>query len=134
MARVNSAILMRYCYTNEYTLGLLFVGQEMFHIIERPWLNNAKNASCIPKGTYPLTFLKKSGSGKYTNVYWVRNVPGRSGILIHNGNLVEHSLGCMIIGMRKGTIKGETAVLNSVTAKNKLAKHKIDQLIIAGDY
>lgn len=134
MGKLKQAVLMRYAYLETCTLGLLFVGQEMFHILEPPWLNNAPNASCIPKGTYPLQFLKQSGSGKYSNVYWVRNVPGRSGILIHNGNTVDHSLGCMIIGMRKGTLGGQKAVLNSVTAKRHLAKHKIKELVITGDY
>jgi len=60
-------------------------------------------------------------------------VPERSGILIHNGNLVEHSLGCILIGTRPGKMMGQPAVLNSVTAKNKFAQLDIDTLEIIGE-
>jgi hypothetical protein len=43
-------------------------------------------------------------------------VPGRGGILIHSGNVVEHSKGCLIIGKRRGRLAGKRAVLNSKTA------------------
>jgi len=89
---------------------------EIFHVIERPWLNNARNKSCIPVGRYPAAFLPRSASGRYKNVYLLHNVVNRAGILIHNGNLVIHSKGCIIIGKRRGMLAGQPAVLNSRTA------------------
>lgn len=130
---MNRAILMRYKYLDSCTVGILFANGQTFHTLERPWLNNARNASCIPTGIYPLTYMKRSGSGKYKNVYWLRNVPDRSGILIHNGNIVKHTLGCILIGMRPGQMLGQRAVLNSVTAKNKLAELDIDEIEIVGE-
>lgn len=96
--------------------GLMIARGEEFHIIERPWINNKNQISCIPSGLYEASFLKRSTSGKYQNVYHIKNVPNRKGILMHNGNFVWHSKGCLIIGKRRGIIKGEIAVLNSRTA------------------
>jgi hypothetical protein len=46
----------------------------------------------------------------------LREVPSRGGILIHSGNVVDHSKGCLIIGKRRGNLAGKRAVLNSKTA------------------
>ncbi len=115
-------VLLRYRQTKDYTLGWLVVKGEVFYTIERPWLNNKQNVSCIPTGDYKFKFLAKSGSGKYRNVYHVTGVTGRSGVLIHNGNLVSHSRGCIIIGSRLGTLGGKTAVLGSRSALRRLVK------------
>jgi basic membrane lipoprotein Med (substrate-binding protein (PBP1-ABC) superfamily) len=105
-----------------HTLGVLVVGDTKFYIIERPWLNNQRNISCIPSGTYQVDYLARSASGKYKKCYHVRNVPNRGGILIHNGNLVKHSKGCLINGKRAGFIAGARAVLSSRTAMRELHK------------
>ena len=88
--------------------------------IERPWLNNASNVSCIPEGQYLTKWLERSGSGRYKRVWHVQDVPGRSGILIHTGNLVRHSLGCILPGLRRGVLSGRPAVLSSGAALNRL--------------
>ena len=96
--------------------SILFAKGKIFYTLERPWLNNAQNISCIPAGIYSVVFLKRSASGKYRNIYWVQNVSGRIGILEHNGNLVVHTKGCILIGKRRGTLLNQPAVLNSRTA------------------
>ena len=108
-----------------YIRSHFVVQTKAFHVIERPWLYNRPNVSCIPAnclpdGVYMVDYLERSASGKYRNVYWVRGVPGRTGILIHGGNLVSHSLGCLILGMRRGSLAGQPAVLNSRTAMQQL--------------
>ncbi len=116
--------------------GTLVAKGETFHCIERPWLDNRRNESCIPAGTYEVTFLPRSASGKYKNVWHVHDVPGRSGVLIHKGNLVEHSRGCLIIGKRRGWITRKPAVLNSGTALgefNDLMRGETFTLKIIGD-
>jgi hypothetical protein len=50
----------------------------------------------------------------------VQAVPGRTGILIHNGNLVSHTKGCILIGTKSGFLSGKPAVLNSRAAMRKL--------------
>ena len=114
------AKLSRKEMTDVYTLGVLSVGDDSFWILERPWKGNKPNVSCIPSGRYAATFMARSSSGKYKRVYWVRQVQGRSGILIHNGNLVRHSLGCLIVGNRPGWMQGKRAVFNSRSALKRL--------------
>jgi hypothetical protein len=116
-----NAFLFRRKYKT-HTYGTLVVDGELFHTIERPWLDNRSNISCIPTGNYSVNFLLKSGSGKYREVWHVLAVPGRGGILIHNGNLASHSKGCLILGSRKGTLGGKPAVLGSRPALRKLQK------------
>ena len=119
---MTKAYLIRNENKSTHTLGVLVVDGQRFSILERPWLNNKNNISCIPTGTYKVNYLPQSGSGKYKNCYHILNVPGRSGILIHNGNLVSHSKGCLIIGSRPGHLSGHRAVLSSRPALRRLVK------------
>ena len=98
----------------------MVAGEQLLYTIERPWLDNARNISCIPEGEYLVNFMARSASGKYRNVWHLQNVPGRGGILIHNGNLVAHSRGCLILGSKPGTLGGNPAVLGSRPALRKL--------------
>jgi hypothetical protein len=107
-------------YFKTHTYGTLVAAGKVLYTIERPWLNNARNISCIPSGDYIVKFLPRSGSGKYRNVWHIQNVLNRSGVLIHNGNLVIHSRGCLILGSKKGTLAGAPAVLGSRPALRKL--------------
>lgn len=111
--------LFRQYYTS-HTFGILVAGVEVFHTLERPWLSNRSNVSCIPAGEYACKYLPKSTSGKYRKVWWLQDVEDRSGILIHNGNLVDHTKGCILVGERKGILGGKAAVLASRTAMRKL--------------
>lgn len=117
---MKTAFLLRDEVRDDSVRGILAAGGAFFHVIERPWQNNKRNESCIPAGEYHTTFLPRSASGKYRQVYHLQSVPGRSGILIHNGNVVAHSRGCLIIGLRRGTLAGKAAVLNSRTALHQL--------------
>lgn len=118
-----SAFLLRDTTTTSVTLGRLMTDTgETFHILEPPWKDNASNVSCVPAGRYECTFLPRSASGKYRNVYHVRSVPTRTGILIHQGNVVRHTLGCLIIGLSRGHLAGEPAVLNSRTALRRFVE------------
>ena len=78
------------------TIGELSNGM---YVLERPWLNNAHDISCIPSGTYTCVRIN---SPKFGVVFEVTNVPDRSHILIHNGNTVEDCKGCLLIGKVKG--------------------------------
>lgn len=129
-------LLARYAQTSRYVRGALFAVGKTFYTLERPWLNNAANVSCIPVGEYDAVFLPRSGSGKYRNVYHVLHVIERSGILMHNGNLVRHSKGCILIGARPGKLGGEPAILNSRTALKQFVdsmQHQPFKLTIVGE-
>jgi len=119
---LSTAFLLRTEVSSECIRGILFAMDEVFYVLERPWLDNERNESCICAGTYTAEYLPRSTSGKYRNVYWLRDVPGRSGILIHNGNTVDHSRGCLLIGRRRGTLGGHRAVLNSKTGLHEFVE------------
>lgn len=92
---------------------------------ELPWKDNARRVSCIPEGTYKCYRYR---SRRYSKAYSVNGVPGRSAILIHAGNfcgdtsqgLKTNSAGCILVGLDRGTLCGQRAVLNSTLALNKL--------------
>lgn len=107
-------------YYPGHTFGTLVIGGETFHTIERPWLDNQRNVSCVPAGSYRAIFLPRSASGKYRRVWHLKPVDDRTGILVHNGNLVRHTKGCLILGNSKGTLAGQPAVLSSKPAMRRL--------------
>lgn len=94
---------------------------EIIHWLERPWISNQRNVSCIPPGFYQVKYLERSASGKYKRCWHVQNVPGRSGILIHSGNFVRDTLGCLLPGTTVDMRAG--AVYHSRSAMEILRKH-----------
>ena len=113
-------ILVRTKYKDTHTRGILILQGEVFYTLELPWRDNERAVSCIPVGTYESVYLPVSASGKYRATYHLQQVDGRSGILIHNGNIVEHTDGCILLGLAKGYLGGEPAVLQSRKAMLKL--------------
>lgn len=90
------AVLTRFRCTPEGTKGLLEVGDKTFFTIERPWLANRRMESCIPTGSYVCSLVN---SPRFGRVYGVKNVPGRSHILIHAGNTPVDTNGCILPGL-----------------------------------
>lgn len=103
-------------YHGQGTNGEIWVdGEFVCYAIELPWLDNVRNNSCIPVGTYPLT---KRYSKKFKWHILVKDVVGRSEILFHPANnaLIELQ-GCIApVSQLSGDGKG----LESVKAFNKL--------------
>jgi hypothetical protein len=128
-------ILLR-IYKDDCTLGTVILPSgKVIKSIERPWLDNRRNISCYPEGTYVAKWMERSASGKYKRVWHVQNVQGRSGILWHAGNLVRHSLGCTLPGMSHGTLYGLPAVLASGAGLNQMRQELEGQdflLVVSG--
>src|ERR1700735_2942043 len=78
-------------------------GKVLCFTCELPWDNNTPDKSCIPLGTYNCI---NYSSVSHPNVWQITNVAGRSGILIHNGNTENDSLGCIIVGDVMGEVNG----------------------------
>lgn len=113
--------LIRYAPIGDIcTFGFLVADETVFNTLELPWRDNKRNQSCIPPGEYECDYMRRSASGKYKGCFHVKNVPGRSQILIHNGNLPAHTKGCILIGRRRGSLAGHPAVLNSISALRDL--------------
>lgn len=93
------------------TFGVLRINKEMFCCTLEPLnLLNIQNRSSIPDQQY---ICERYNSRKYGETFQVNNVPGRSHVLIHAGNIAEHTKGCIILGQYFGKLKGNRAVLNS---------------------
>lgn len=78
--------------------------------LERPWLQNRADVSCIPEGNY---ICKRVRSPKFGDTFEVADVPGRTHILFHSGNTMDHTKGCVLVGQRFGSLGEKDAVLSS---------------------
>lgn len=89
--------LLRFEQTSEYTLGLLLgEGARPLMTLEPPWLINAQGASCIPARDYDCV---RHYSPKFGETFWLTNVPNRQEIIFHSGNIVQHTRGCILLGL-----------------------------------
>lgn len=78
------AILTRGPSTDEGTFGVLALeGGPELRSVELPWRGNATGISCIPPGVYRCELVN---SPRFGRAYEVRDVPGRSNILLHSAN------------------------------------------------
>lgn len=117
--------LLRLKETKTRTLGFLMLIDDddtliqTFVTLELPWKNNDKNVSCIPEGIYTISPRKSEKYGKH---FMINNVPNRSYILIHHGNFVTDSTGCILIGTEFKNLNNEKEleVANSKRAMEKL--------------
>jgi hypothetical protein len=88
--------LIRVGSSGRGTFGVLRRGQVPFVLtLERPWVDNKQNVSCIPAGTYTC---KKVRSPKFGETYEITGVPGRTHVLFHKGNTIEDTQGCILVG------------------------------------
>lgn len=135
------AILTRYKTSDQGTFGKLVAPEVGLAVMmtELPDRGNKTGMSCIPEGTYtcvPYT------SPKFGRVWHVLNVPGRSAVLIHKGNLAgdttkgwkTHSRGCLLASWYRGRIGNQMAGLNSTRAftemKTKIGNNPFTLIII----
>lgn len=101
----------------DYIIGNLSIDGEWFcSTLELPWRDNAHKVSCIPSGIYEV---RLAYSAKFRDARpLLVNVPGRTGILIHEGNTRKDTEGCILVGLNKA--KGK--VLESKATLKKLMK------------
>lgn len=103
--------LDRFCYHPNGTLGVIDIEGDRFWTIERPWLDNAANVSCIPTGIYEMGWRE---SPRFGETWHIKDVPDRSHILIHVANYSKDVQGCIGLGT---SLMGDTvAVSNSKNA------------------
>ena len=92
----------RFSKAGNQTLGMLDVMDERgigalytCRTFELPWKNNERQVSCIPLGVYKGA---KYHSPKFGDCIHITGVPGRDGILIHPGNFLSDTHGCILVG------------------------------------
>jgi len=106
---------------DEYIIGRLYVnGQLWCDTLERPRYfegrENVRQKCCIPAGSYKVIMKQSAKFGRKLPL--LCDVPNRSQILIHSGNSVQDSEGCLLAGENKE--KGK--VLNSRYWVNKICQ------------
>lgn len=121
-------IMIKRGYLPGGTFGDLFIdGEFICHTVERPWLGNAPNESCIPEGVYTV---ERYTSPRHGNVFILSggtvdkfyNSNGqRWGILFHKANLPTQLEGCIAPATRIGVLNGQTAGLSSGRSFEKLS-------------
>jgi len=125
---MNKVTIQRYPSTDQGTLGAVFVEDARFsYSLELPDRDNQKTYSRIPPGIYECVWRK---SPRFGWTYYIKDVPGRSWILCHAGNLAgdrkkglkTNTYGCILLGSRFGFIKNQLAVLLSRTAIRKFTQ------------
>lgn len=82
-------------YQDDCTMGRLTIDDFQCFTLELPWLDNEKNKSCVPPGTYEY-FLRQSPSNGL--VLELRDVEDRTYVQIHSGNFTYQILGCILVG------------------------------------
>lgn len=110
--------LKRIAQDDYSTLGVLFDERTPFAVtLERPWLDNRARVSCAPLGEYPM----KLGTKPIHGLCWEFIVPNRTAMLIHKGNFVEDSEGCIIIGESFEDVQHHTIpkIVTSVQSSGK---------------
>lgn len=115
---------LRRDYKDKLTQGELLT-EDMQHIcytLEPPWLSNLVGKSCVPAGNYALKLVNSPRYGMQwhlentdLNVSVCGNTV-RSHVLIHAGNWVKDTRGCILLGL----VKGVDSVLESNSAIRKL--------------
>jgi hypothetical protein len=114
---VKEYTLVRWKQNDQVTLGkLMRTDTDMLcFTLELPWRNNANNISCIPLGSY---VCKKIVSPKFGDTFEIKDVPKRDHVLIHAGNTVADTHGCILVGT--GMRTDGIGIINSRMALKRL--------------
>ena len=114
---MKQAVLERFAHTPMGVFGELTIDGVTCYTVERPWLDNKPNESCIPEGVYSLE-LGMYNNGGYP-AYEIMNVPDRSLIKMHIANNMNDVVGCVGFGSKLWYYENLWAVSDSGGAMNK---------------
>lgn len=87
--------LSRFFHGKSATVGALRVGDFKAYTIERPWMNNKINVSCIPTGVY---VIRRGTFGRKYENFELQKVPDRTAIEMHVANFAADVRGCIGLG------------------------------------
>ena len=112
----------------DYTIGKLYIDGVYFCDTLEDAVRDEKisNQTAIPEGTYRVVLHYKSPKYSKKKAYdWcggrlprLLNVPNYDGILIHAGNTIKDTSGCILVGENKEV----GMVLNSMSTLKRLYK------------
>jgi hypothetical protein len=103
---------------NEFgTFGTLIIDKRVVcQTLELPWKNNEKDVSCIPAQIYKCICWESPTKGKCLHIL---GVPGRDNVLIHKGNTIKDSEGCILVGMSVAEIMVDGTLKDGVFPSSK---------------
>lgn len=94
-----TGVLLRDLVMDTMIMGTLVIEGHKLFTLERPWRNNQHRVSCIPAGTYTV---RPFSSPRHKDCFELVDVPDRDAILIHAGNFVHDTEGCILVGRARG--------------------------------
>lgn len=108
--------------TEDGIFGVLYMPGFCCYTLELPYKDNEPWVSSIPTGLYSLSHYN---SEAHPDTFKLKElgeaeVNGRTDILIHIGNTIDDSSGCILVGYWYDRLDGKRAVLNSAAAMNDL--------------
>jgi hypothetical protein len=114
--------LQRLVFLPDCTLGVLSVHDIPFcFTVERPWLDNKPNESCIPAASYPVKWVNTQTAGnRHGRGLGVENVKDRKLIRIHVANTADEVKGCIGVGLQRHDFKRGRGVSQSRPALSAL--------------
>ena len=120
--------LIRFGMFTDRTIGRLIYDGNVFYTVEKPWCDNRPNISCIPTGVYNLG---RVDSPKFGPATWeIKDVPGRSHILIHAGNTANDVVGCLALGVGVfGQLQGVSSSRKAIENLYLMMSNKITEEI-----
>lgn len=91
------------------TFGVLYDDTFICATLERNWQDNKHDVSCIPIGEYTC---KRITSPRFGDTFEVTNVPNRTEVLLHKGNFMNDSHGCILLAAGFAWINNQLAISN----------------------
>ncbi|MCG8513979.1 MAG: DUF5675 family protein [Halanaerobiales bacterium] len=129
--------VVRTTETTISTVGDLYLNLENIgHTLELPNKDNREFISRIPAGEYEA-FIRREEESKWSyDVIQLKDVPGRTNIQIHIGNIPRHTEGCILPGKTKSTDRvGKSAIaFNEIMAEVNDGEGKEIKVIIEEDF
>ena len=98
---------------SNYTTGVLYIAKKhdttfvlQCDTLEPQWRDlktqqKVKGQTAIPEGEYKIVMAPSAKFGK--NMPYLLDVPQFEGIMIHPGNTVDDTKGCILVGVKSGT-------------------------------
>ena len=122
-----------------YTIGVLMVDGEKFSDTLEDKVRDLKSEkkvygeTAIPAGKYKVVM---SMSSKFKRVMpYLENVPQFTGIMIHPGNTIKDTLGCILVGenKKKGQLVNSRKYSDELNKRNNEAIERKEQVWIEVD-
>ncbi len=105
-------VIDRYERTFYATYGKIVLPTATIFTLEHPWTDKNGDGlgdtgrSCIPAGMeFEMKFRPDAQTRHPYDVWELIGVPGRENIQVHIGNVIDHTDGCVLVGMQRAQVE-----------------------------